>query len=198
MKFKAVLLLLVVSLPSFAIPTRYIVEGDYKNYYPSDHVSFSETGMVKGWFDFDPEKSITSYSENGNTYAIGALTFNFYVGDCLLFSDYADYSYAEHEDLTLESIRDTKGYHVKFSPWTTPPDINPEVLFFQYNHSTESISFQINPAPCCVDRYYDLSATAKITSSYALVPEPRLTILFVLAIFALITKRRARYLKPLQ
>lgn len=189
MKFKAVLLLLIVSLPSFAIPTRYVVEGNYINYEPSEHLSFPDTGEVTGWFDLDPDKSISSYSDEGNTFATGALTFNFYINGALLYSDYADYHYAQNEKPTLESIREVKGYHVQFSPWTSAPFINPEVLFFQYNQSTETISFQINPAPCCVDRYYDLSATAKITNSSALVSESQLTVLFMLAILILLAKR---------
>lgn len=192
MKFKAVLLLLIVSLPSFAIPTRYIVEGNYINHEPSQHVSFPDAGEVTGWFDFDPDNSIISYSEEGNTFATGALTFNFYINGALLYSDYADYYYAQNTELTLGSIREIKGYHVQFSPWTSTPFINPEVLFFQYNQSTETISFQINPAPCCVDRYYDLSATAKITNSPTLVSEPQLPALFVLAILILLAKRIRR------
>lgn len=189
MKFKAVLLLLVASLPSLAIPTRYVVEGNYINHMPSEHLSFDDIGEVAGWFDFDPANSISSYSDEGKTFAAGALTFNFFIGGARLFSDYADYHYPQHEEPTLESLYEIRGYYVQFLPWTSTPIVNPEVLFFRYDQSTETIAFQLNAVPCCVDRYYDLSATAKITNSYTLVPEPRSLSLFIIVALILLTKR---------
>lgn len=182
-----VLMLVSLALPSFALPIRYEVEGTYKNYRFSDNLLIPAKGTFSGWFEFDPDQSSFQIKEYGANYYTGGFTFNLNIGGIPLYSDFAEYFYDPSKPLTASNVSELQAWSVKFDPWSIDFDSPPESVFVFFNEDANYFNFYFNPAPCCIDRYYEISAKGHIKGT--VVSEPSSAFLLLLPFSGLIARR---------